>query len=216
VHGKICPQCCGEQREVTLDCPGDCPYLLQARSQARGQAADFPGWVSEIEIPDVAITEQFLYEREELIVGLSFALAKSVRADRSAIDPTITDRSITDRDLITAIGALAKQYETLAKSALICEPPTTNLVHQNIARQVQIEVQNMIKEFRALEQQHTGQTRLRDSDVLKALVFLLRMGLSRTSGRPKSRAFIDFLFERFPEKQSVIAGPGDASRLVIP
>jgi len=216
MHRKICPQCCGEQREVTLDCPGDCPYLLQARSQARGQAADFPGWVSEIEIPDVAITEQFLYEREELIVGLSFALAKSARADRSAIDPTITDRSITDRDLITAIGALAKQYEALAKSALIYEPPTTNLVHQNIARQVQIEVQNMIKEFRALEQQHTGQTRLRDSDVLKALVFLLRMGLSRASGRPKSRAFIDFLFERFPQKQSAIAGAESASRLVIP
>jgi hypothetical protein len=216
VHGKICPQCCGEQREVTLDCPGDCPYLLQARSQARGQAADFPGWVSEIEIPDVAITEQFLYEREELILGLSFALAKSARKDRSLIAPAITDRSITDSDLITAIGGLAKQYETLAKSALIYEPTTTNLVHQNIARDVQIEVQNMIKEFRALEQQHTGQSRLRDSDVLKALVFLLRMGLSRTSGRPKSRAFIDFLFERFPEKQSAIVGPRDGSRLVIP
>jgi len=117
-----------------------------------------------------------------------------------------------DRDLITAIGALAKQYETLAKSALIYEPPTTNLLHQNIAR----EVQNLVEEFRAVEQQHTGQTRLRDTDVLKALVFLLRMGLSRTSGRPKSRAFIDFLFERFPEKQSAIVGPEAASRLVIP
>ncbi len=225
MHGKICPQCCGEQREVTLDCPSDCPYLLQARSQARGRAheraAEFPSWIAEIEIPDVAITEQFLYEREELILGLSFALAKSVRADRSIadhsiIDRSITDRSITDRDLIAAIGTLAKQYETLAKSSLIYEPPTSNLVHQNIARSVQLEVQNMVKEFRAVEQQHAGQTRLRDSDVLKALVFLLRMGLSRTSGRPKSRAFIDFLFERFPEKQSAIAGPEVGSRLVIP
>ena len=32
VHGRICPQCCGEQREVTLDCPSDCPYLQQARA----------------------------------------------------------------------------------------------------------------------------------------------------------------------------------------
>ena len=31
VHGRICAQCCGEQREVTLDCPSDCPYLQQAR-----------------------------------------------------------------------------------------------------------------------------------------------------------------------------------------
>ena len=26
VHGRICPQCCGEQREVTLDCPSDCNW----------------------------------------------------------------------------------------------------------------------------------------------------------------------------------------------
>jgi hypothetical protein len=162
-----------------------------------------PTWFSEIEIPDVPIAEQFLYEREELILGLSFALSKSARADRS----------LMDRDLITAIGSLAKSYETLVNSSLIYEPTTTNVVHQNIAR----EVETMVKEFRAAEQQHTGQIRLRDSDVLKALVFLMRMGLSRTSGRPKSRAFIDFLFAQFPEKQSAIAGPEEtASRLVIP
>src|SRR5712691_3160455 len=27
VHGRICPQCCGEQREVTLDCPSDCGQI---------------------------------------------------------------------------------------------------------------------------------------------------------------------------------------------
>src|ERR1035438_6278722 len=49
------------------------------------------------------------------------------------------------------------------------------------------------------------------------LVFLLRMGLGRTSGRPKSRAFVDFLFAQFPEKNSAIAGPHDVgSRIVIP
>ena len=49
------------------------------------------------------------------------------------------------------------------------------------------------------------------------LVFLLRMGLVRTSGRPKSRAFVDFLFAQFPEKNSAIAGPDEAgSRIVIP
>jgi hypothetical protein len=79
----------------------------------------------------------------------------------------------------------------------------------------------MVKEFREAEQQHIdeipGHARLRDSDVLKALVFLLRMGLARTSGRPRSRGLIDFLFAQFPEKQSAIAGPEEAgSRIVIP
>jgi len=221
VHGKICPQCCGEQREVTLDCPSDCPYLLQARQQAREQAeahshshnygpgaAEREAWFRDLEIPEIEIQEQFLYEREELIMGLSFALAKSARAERS-----LDGRSLMDRDLIAALSSLAKSYQTLVNSSLIYEPQTSNLAHQSIAR----EVETMVREFREAEKKHIGHTRLRDSDVLKALVFLLRLGLGRTSGRPKSRAFVDFLFAQFPEKHSAIAGPEDAgSRIVIP
>ncbi len=86
-----------------------------------------------------------------------------------------------------------------------------------MVRDIAREVETMVREFRAAEEQHLGHTRLRDSDVLKALVFLLRMGLARTSGRPKSRAFVDFLFAQFPEKQSLISGPDEtASRIVIP
>jgi hypothetical protein len=207
VHGKVCPQCCGEQREVTLDCPSDCPYLLQARQQAREHATAQSERQGERDreamFPEIEIAEQFLYEREELILGLSFALAKSARADRS----------LTDRDLIAAASSLAKSYQTLVNSNLIYEQPTANVAHQSIAR----EVQTMVREFREAEQQHIGHTRLRDSEVLKALVFLLRMGLGRTSGRPKSRAFIDFLLAQFPEKHSAIAGPEEsASRIVIP
>jgi hypothetical protein len=206
IHGKICPQCCGEQREITLDCPSDCTYLLQSRQQARehstSQVQQLQPIDREVLFPNVEIAEQFLYEREELILGLSFALAKSAH-----------DRTLTDRDLIAAMSSLAKSYQTMVNSSLIYEPQTTNLAHQAIAR----EVETMIKEFREAEQRHIGHTRLRDSDVLKALVFLLRMGLGRTSGRPKSRAFIDFLFAQFPEKHSAIAGAEEAgSRIVIP
>jgi hypothetical protein len=214
VHGKICPQCCGEQREITLDCPSDCPYLLQAREHAtahahsddgRAGARDEGGPFSEIEIPEVEIAEQFLYEREELILGLSYALVKSAR----------DERSLMDRDLIVALSSLAKSYQTLVKSSLIYEPPTANLVnlaHQRIAR----EVETMVRGFREEEEKQLGYNRLRDSDVLKALVFLMRMGLGRTSGRPKSRAFVDFLSEQFPEKHSVIAGADEGGRIVIP
>jgi hypothetical protein len=203
VHGKICPQCCGEQREVTLDCPSDCPYLQQAREHATAHAEGPSPVDREALFPAIEIAEQFLYEREELILGLSFALAKSARADRS----------LMDRDLIAALSSLAKSYQTLVNSSLIYEEATANVAHQSIAR----EVETMVREFRAAEVKHTGQTRLRDSDVLKALVFILRMGFGRSSGRPKSRAFVDFLFAQFPEKQSAIAGPEEAgSRIVIP
>ena len=222
VHGRICPQCCGEQREVTLDCPSDCPYLLQAREHAATERAnrqkertggrDSDALFPDSEIPDVPITQQFLYEREELILGLSFALARCARADRS-----LADRPLMDRDLIAAVSSLAKSYQTLVNSSLIYEPPTANLAHQAIVREIAREVATMVREFREAEQQHLGHTRLRNSDVLKALVFLLQLGLARTSGRPKSRAFVDFLLAQFPERQPAIVGPDEAgSRIVIP
>ena len=157
----------------------------------------------EAMFPEIEIAEQFLYEREELILGISFALAKSARADRALLD----------RDLIAALSSLAKSYQTLVDSNLIYEQPTANMAHQSVAR----EVESMVREFREAERQHIGHKRLRDSEVLKALVFLLRMGLGRTSGRPKSRAFTNFLFAQFPEKHSAIAGPDEAgNRIVIP
>jgi len=153
--------------------------------------------------PAVEIGEQFLYEHEHLVLGLSFALAKSARANRG----------LADRDLIAALSVMAKSYETLVNSSLIYEQATANMAHQAVAA----EIATMVKEYREAEHKHLGYSRLRDSDVLKALVFLLRMGLARTSGRPKSRAFLDFLLAQFPEKQSAIASPEEAgSRIIVP
>jgi hypothetical protein len=225
VHGKICPQCCGEQREVTLDCPSDCTYLQQARAHARAQNEPPAELDSAALFPEVEIDERFLYEREELILGLSFALAKSARGGRSPVGHSLgghslIDRSPVDRDLIAALSALAKTYETLVNSNLIYEPSTATLAHQSIVRDISQEIEAMVKDFRETERKHLddlqGQ-RLRDSDVLKALVFLLRMGYARTSGRPKSRGFLDSLLAMFPEKQSVISGPEEVGgRIVIP
>jgi len=200
VHGRICPQCCGEQREVTLDCPSDCIYLLQAREHEKARPIE--GLDQSALFPKVEIGNQFLYEQENLILGLSYSLAKSARSAHG----------IHDSDLIAVLSALAKNYETLASSGLHYETPITNLTHQTITS----EIQKMIKEYRELEQKQLGYTRLRDSDILRALVFLLRMALTRTSGRPRSRAFLDFLFLQFPEQASAIAAAEEGSRIIVP
>ena len=201
VHGRICPQCCGEQREVTLDCPADCVYLQQAREHEKPRSlAALP---PDALFPQVEITQAFVYEQEHLITGLSYALAKSARSDRS----------LTDADLIAAASALARSYETLVNSGLHYETPVASAGRQAVAA----ELQKMAKEYREAEQKHLGYSRLRDSDVLRALVFLLRMAHGRTSGRPKSRAYVDFLFAQFPDKQPSIAAPDEAgSRIIVP
>jgi hypothetical protein len=201
VHGRICPQCCGEQREVTLDCPSDCVYLQQAHEHEK------PRPVEDLDraafFADVDVTEQFLYSHEHLITGFSYALARAARADRSLADP----------ELIAALTAAAKSYETLVNSGLYYEAPSNGLRQQAIIA----ELQKMIAEYREAEQKQLGITRLRDSEVLRAIVFLLRLAMRRTSGRPKSRVFIDFLFAQFPERQSAIASPEETgSQLIVP
>jgi hypothetical protein len=201
VHGKICPQCCGEQREVTLDCPSECVYLQQARQHEKARSV---GDLKEADLfLQVEVGDQFIYEHEHLLLGLSYALAKGAR----------THHDLNDRDLIATLTSMAKSYETLVNSGLHYETPVQSLSQQAVAS----EVGTMLKEYREAEQKHLGFTRLRDADVLRALVFLLRMAHGRTSGRPKSRAFMDFLFGQFPEKKSAIATPEEAgSRIIAP
>jgi hypothetical protein len=201
VHGRICPQCCGEQREVTLDCPGDCPYLIQAREHEKPRSADQidpAGLFLHIEVSD-----QFMYEKEHLLMGLTYALAKAAKADRS----------LHDQDLIASLSMLAQSYERRLNSGLHYEQPLA----RDSQRRAAAEVETMIKEYREAEQKHAGYSTLRDSEVLKALVFLARLAYGRTSGRPKSRAFVEFLLAQFPEKESALLTPQEAgSRIILP
>ena len=201
VHGRICPQCCGEQREVTLDCPIDCPYLQQAREHEKPRSADQVDPAALF--LQIEVSEQFMYEKEHLLMGLTFALAKAAQRDRS----------LHDQDLIAALSMLATSYERRLNSGLVYDPPLTS----DSQRKAVIEIETMVKEYREAEQKHVGYSTLRDSEVLKALVFLLRLANGRTSGRPKSRAFVEFLFAQFPEKESAVVTPQEAgSRIILP
>lgn len=201
VHGRICPQCCGEQREVTLDCPSDCPYLIQAREHEKPRPAD------QIDpaalFLQVEVSDQFMYEKEHLLMGLTYALSKAARADRS----------LHDQDLIATLSMLATSYHRRVNSGLHYEQPLTS----ESQRRAAAELENMVKEYREAEQKHVGYSSLRESDVLKALVFLVRLAHGRTPGRPKSRAFVEFLFAQFPEKDSAVVTPQEAgSRIILP
>jgi hypothetical protein len=198
VHDRICPICCGTEREVTLDCPSDCPYLQQARKHEN--AAHMEELERAALMPQVEVPETFLYEREALLGGISFAIAQVARRDRG----------VFDRDAIQALAAMAKTYQTQVSSGLIYEQPTQNPLQQAVAA----EISKMLQEFRTTEEQNRGYSTLKDSEVLKALVFTLRLALGKTSGRPKSKAFLDFLFANFPEKP--VVGAAEGSRIIVP
>ncbi len=199
VHGRICPVCCGREREVTLDCPSTCVYLQQARQFEKPRTPEDLARDS-LFFPQVEVSESFLHESQDLLAGLWFALVKRMR----------TDRSLNDREAIAALRSLAKSYETRVNSGLHYEPPTASVPQQAVID----EINTMLNQYRETEQKHLGYTRLRDSDVFRVLVFVLRLAEMRTSGRPKSHAFLDWLAAQFPEDNS-IAAPSE-SRLIVP
>jgi hypothetical protein len=185
---------------VTLDCPSDCPYLLQARQHEHPrEMADS----DSVAFPQVTLREELAYRREPLINALISALELAARRDRA----------LHDSDFIAALTAVAKTHETLVNSGLVYETRTANPVQQVIA----LELQQTMDRYREAEQKQLGYSTLRDSEAFEIFVLLARMASARTSGRPRSRAFLDFLTETFGRKESLIASPDDAgSRLIVP
>ena len=201
IHGRICPQCCGEQREATLDCPEDCSYLQQARAREKTRTPE--QLAGEELFPKVEIEQRFYYEREPLIGGLLYELTRL----------SGLHRDWNDRDITGALTALARSYQRLAGSGIIYNESTTNPIHQTVAE----ELQKGIDQYRQLEQQKLGASSLKDSEILKVLVFLVRTAQVRTSGRPRARAFVSYLAEQFPgarQKSGLVNG--SASGLIVP
>jgi hypothetical protein len=121
------------------------------------------------------------------------------------------DRALKDSDIIGALSTMIRSYQTLVGSGLVYQQASPNPVQASI-----IDVlQKSIDEFRRVEHHHLGYTGLRDSDVLPALVFMIRLGYMHTSGRPLSRAFIDDLRAKFPDP-SADAQAEPAGRIILP
>ncbi len=201
VHDRICPQCCGEQREVTLECPSECSYLQQARLHEKPR--DFPENPPEEMFPAIRLRQDFVDQHEPLIGGILATLAKVSRADRQ----------LKDRELIGALANMVRSQQTLIASGLVYEEALANPAQQALIATLR----QVLNEYREVEKKHLGYVRLKDADILHALVFTLRLAHVQTSGRPLSRAFIDFLRERFPETAGALDATGDSGgRIIIP
>jgi hypothetical protein len=174
VHGDICTLCCGNEREVTVDCPLDCPYLQEARKHEHTEPVN----PDDVPNKDIRITEEFLGEHELLLVG----------AMNSIVHAALDTPGAVDSDARDALDALIRTHRTL-QSGVYYETRPVNALANRIFSETQTNLEN----FRKSEREETGMARTRDSDVLGVLVFLQRLELDRNNGRPRGRAFLDSL-----------------------
>jgi hypothetical protein len=190
----ICPVCCGTEREVTLDCPADCAYLVAAHryeeEHPRALAADTP-------LLDVRLTQDVVRTHPQLLSAIAFTIAKFCAAQPATTDP----------DVLAAIQAQAESYKALASGIVYEHPPVSSLRR---------ELYDSLSAFLVEAKQPQSQTSIapaKDSDIFQLLVFLYRMGLLRTNGRPRSRRFIEFLRGQFPAAPEL---KREQSRIIIP
>jgi hypothetical protein len=178
VQGEICPVCCGTERENTIDCPSDCEHLKAARRHEE------PAHITAENIPnkEVRITEDFIREHEHLLMWLALALAHSMEKERAV-----------DFDAREAMDALIRTYRT-RESGLIYETRPQNPYAAGIQEALQASVEELHKKIG----EETGLHTLRDSDVMRTLVFLQRLEMQHNNGRRRGRAFFDFLRASFP------------------
>jgi uncharacterized protein YggL (DUF469 family) len=187
----ICSQCCGEQREVSIDCPAHCTYLQTAhRYEAQRKAP--PG---ELAFPQVKVDQDFLEERQPLLAGLALTIVGFAK-----------DSAVHDAEALAALDSLARSYQTL-DSGLYYEQQAGTPKAQALATAVNEFLQKYSKE----QQQRFGGS-LRPSDALQALVFLRRLGQLEGNDRPLSRRYLEFLRRSLPAE----AKASSESRLIIP
>jgi hypothetical protein len=194
VRGDICPQCCGTEREVTVDCPLECEYLRESRLHERppeaGADTPFPN-------RDVNVTEEFLRDHESLVIFLCAQLLTASLATTGAIDFDVRD----------ALDSLIRTYRTL-ESGLYYESKPANLLALSIQTKLQETVETLRKKL-----SEQGSTGLRDKEILGVLIFMQRLELTHNNGRRRGRAFLDFLRSNFPSMPPP-AGSDPAASLI--
>jgi hypothetical protein len=192
---KICAVCCGTEREVTIGCPPDCAYLVAAHryedAHQRALPADTP-------FLDERIPQDILHTHQQLMAALAFQTAKFASNQPATADP----------DALAALAALAGTYKTLQSGLLYEKIPEIP-----VQRDLYKALSQFLAEIKQKAAESGNSAALKDAAIFQVIVFLYRMGLLRSNGRPRSRRFIEFLRGQFPHAEEL---KREEPRIIVP
>lgn len=192
---KICAVCCGREREVSIDCPADCPFLVAAHRYETEHPREIP---TDTPLIEERVPQDTIYAHQQLMTALAFGIAKF-----AAANPLLTDPGT-----LSALQALAETRKTLQAGIYYENPPQAPL-----ERELYDTLTSLLAEIKK-EQAGVGAIHgLKDSEIFHVLVFLYRMGLLRSNGRPRSRRFTAFLRSQFPGEPGLRR---EENRIIVP
>ncbi len=180
---------------MTVACPLDCPYLQEARKHEPSGLAEG----AEMPNRDIRITEEFLEAHQPLLLWASKSLAFAAFETPGAVD----------NDVRAALEALIRTQRTL-QSGVVYESRPDNM----LADRIFSGTLEGLDEHRKRETEKLGMSKTRDVDVLGMLVFLQRLEVDRNNGRPKGRAFMDYLRRMLEVEDIHVPAPSSPSLIL--
>ena len=181
---------------MTLDCPHDCIYLIRAREQEEEHRQPVPP--GELPFPAVTLPTGVLDLNRALVAAIATTILGFVAGAPR----------LNDADVSAALHAMAETYRTLSSGLIYERPP-----EGGPARELYGKLREAVQELKKEQLARASLPVAKDSDVLYITVFLARLLRARSNGRPRCRAFLDFLRAQFPQ-----AAPAEreAPRIIVP
>jgi hypothetical protein len=193
---QICAIDCGTEREVTIDCPSDCAHLIAAHRWE--QSHPKPLAESEVPFPEVSFSSDMVRTRENILSELGYTVAVYAKEQRS----------LTDMDVFAAVKSLAETRRTLVSGIYYEKLPEIP-----VAAGLYAVLAKYIEEEKKREAEHPEFPALKDTEIFHLLVFFVRFARLRSNGRPRTRAFLNFLRSQFQVEAGVAK---EESRIILP
>jgi hypothetical protein len=134
----------------------------------------------------------FVTNHQKLLLTLSYAVSLFAR----------DDPALVDSDALASLQALAEAYRTLSSGIYYEKPPDYRLQRELYER-----LKAAIEDTKKAEAAEGKVASIRDSEIRDALIFLAQLGATRANGRPKGRAFVDFLRGQFKLEELARSAP---------
>lgn len=192
---KICAPCCGKEREITLDCPPDCSYLIAAHRYEQEHRK--PLAENEVPFPAVEFSSRLIYDREAFLSGVAYTISQFAAGNPQ----------LTDQQTLTAVTALGETYRTLVSGIYYEKPPV-----MYPAAGLYKAIADFIQDYKKKESERLGFSTLKDSEIFYSLVFLARLIRNWTNGRPRARIYVEFLRRQVPQQER----QPETSRIIAP
>jgi len=188
---EICSVCCGTHREIDIDCPGSCVHLKAGQSYESERKPIDQGLLSRVQRFGPAFVQEF---------GPVLALiGQAVTEERQA------SSWLVDADVAEVYKALGATMKTL-DSGIYYESLPDGPIRQSLFRRLKAILDTLM-------QATDGQSRpLKVSEALNILEFLTLTVALNSSGRPKSRQYLDWI----AAASGAAAPAAEPSRLIIP